>query len=98
MPKAPCVYLLANRRCGALYVGVTSDLVKRVFEHRNDLRPGFTSDHRVHRLVWYERHDLMESAIRRERAIKEWRRSWKIRLIETTNPEWVDLYESVLKV
>jgi len=96
--KQPCVYLLASRREGTLYVGVTSDLLNRVAQHKSDLHPGFTSEHRVHRLVWFERHEVMVSAIRREKAIKEWRRAWKIRLIEETNGEWVDLYPGLVKV
>ena len=71
MPKQPCVYILTSRRNGTLYVGVTSDLVKRVWEHKNDLTPGFTQRYRVHTLVWFEQHETMESAISREKAIKE---------------------------
>jgi putative endonuclease len=93
--KQPCVYLLASRRNGTLYVGVTSNLVKRVWEHKQDVVEGFTKRYRVHTLVWYELHDSMEAAIRREKAIKEWRRRWKIALIERTNPNWRDLYEDL---
>ena len=93
--KLPCVYLLASRRDGTLYVGVTSNLIRRVAQHRSDIRSGFTSDHGVHRLVWFEPHDLMESAIRREKAIKEWKRGWKVQLIERANPEWLDLYPAL---
>jgi len=78
-----------------LYVGVTSDLVKRAWEHRNDVVGGFTEKYRVHALVWYAIHETMESAIAREKAMKEWKRAWKIRRIEETNPEWKDLYESI---
>ncbi|CUQ65939.1 GIY-YIG nuclease family protein [Candidatus Nitrospira inopinata] len=94
--KQPCVYILTSRRNGTLYVGVTSDLVKRVWEHKQDLVEGFTKRYQVHRLVWYEPHESMESAIRREKAIKEWKRRWKLALIEKLNPEWQDLYESLL--
>ena len=94
--KQPCVYLLASRRNGTLYVGVTSDLVKRVWEHKEDLADGFTKRYGVHTLVWYELHDSMEAAIRREKAIKEWKRRWKLELIEKTNPEWQDLYADLL--
>lgn len=93
----PCVYLLASRRNGTLYVGVTSNLVQRVWQHRNHLVEGFTKRYGVSRLVWFELHETMESAIRREKAIKEWKRAWKIQLIEETNPEWVDLFESLLE-
>lgn len=96
MIKRPCVYVLASRRNGTLYVGVTSDLLKRVWEHRNDSVKGFTSRYHVHSLVWFEQHDCMESAIAREKAIKEWKRSWKIRLIEGANPGWQDLYPDML--
>ena len=94
--KQPCVYLLASRRNGTLYVGVTSDLIKRVWEHKNHVVEGFTKKYRVDRLVWYELHQTMESAIGREKAIKEWKRAWKLALIEETNPEWNDLYEQLL--
>ena len=94
--KQPCVYLLASRRNGTLYVGVTSDLVKRIWEQRNHVVAGFTKKYGVDKLVWYEPHDSMESAIRREKAIKEWKRAWKLDLIEKANPEWVDLYETLL--
>ncbi len=94
--KQPCVYLLANRRNGTLYVGVTSDLIKRIWEHRNHVVAGFTQKYGVDKLVWYEPHGSMESAIQREKAIKEWKRAWKMNLIEKTNPEWVDLYETLL--
>ena len=94
--KQPCVYLLASRRNGTLYVGVTSDLIRRVWEHKEDLADGFTKRYGVHTLVWYELHDSMEVAIRREKAIKEWKRRWKLELIEKQNPGWRDLYDDVL--
>jgi putative endonuclease len=93
--RYPCVYILASRERGTLYVGVTSDLVKRIWEHKNDLVEGFTKKYRVHHLVWYEQHKTMTTAIAREKAIKEWKRSWKIELIETTNPHWRDLYPAI---
>jgi putative endonuclease len=93
--KQPCVYLLASRRNGTLCVGVTSDLVRRVWEHKNDIVEGFTKRYRVHTLAWFELHETMESAIRREKAIKEWKRRWKLELIEKQNPEWRDLYEDL---
>ena len=79
-----------------MYVGVTSDLVKRVWEHKNNVVEGFTKRYGVHVLVWYEVHEAMESAIRREKAIKEWKRSWKLEMIEKNNPEWLDLYPELL--
>ncbi|MBW8849200.1 MAG: GIY-YIG nuclease family protein [Xanthomonadales bacterium] len=94
--KQPCVYLLANHYHGTLYVGVTSDLIKRVWQHRNGAIEGFTRRYRVHDLVWYEQHGDMPAAITQEKAIKEWRRAWKIRLIETMNPEWKDLYPTIV--
>lgn len=94
--KQPCVYLLASGWNGTLYVGVTSDLIARVWQHRNDVVPGFTQRYRVHDLVWYEQHEDMMAAIEREKAIKGWKRDWKIALIETTNPDWRDLYPDVL--
>ncbi len=95
MSKQPCVYLLASKRNGTLYVGVTSDLVKRVWEHKNHVVAGFTKQHGVDQLVWYEVHETMESAIQREKAIKEWQRAWKMKLIEEFNPDWKDLYGTI---
>jgi putative endonuclease len=89
------VYILCSKRNGTLYTGVTSDLVKRVYEHKNNLVNGFTKKYSVHRLVWYETHDSAESAITRKKRIKKWKRSWKLELIEQGNPEWVDLYETI---
>jgi putative endonuclease len=94
--KQPCVYILASERNGTLYIGVTSDLVKRVWEHRDDLVAGFTQKYRVHDLVWFEQHTTMESAILREKAIKAWKRAWKIELIERSNASWRDLYPDLL--
>ncbi len=88
--RIPCVYILASQRNGTLYIGVTSDLPSRIWQHQNDQVPGFTQRHRVHTLVWYEAHDTMDSAIRREKALKEWKRAWKIKLIEDRNPYWRD--------
>ncbi|MBC6941789.1 MAG: GIY-YIG nuclease family protein [Xanthomonadales bacterium] len=94
--KQPCVYMLASGRNGTLYVGVTSDLVKRVWEHKTDAVEGFTKKYRVHDLVWFEQHETMESAILREKAIKEWKRAWKIEAIEAENHRWRDLYPDLL--
>jgi len=94
--RQPCVYILASGRNGTLYVGVTSDLVKRIFQHRSNLVAGFTSRHAVHRLVWFEQHESMESAILREKTIKEWKRRWKLGLIERGNPYWRDLYTGIV--
>jgi putative endonuclease len=96
MERQPCVYLLASKRNGTLYAGVTSNLVKRVWEHKQHTVDGFTKKYGVTLLVWFEVHETMDSAIRREKAIKNWRRSWKINVIETTNPQWRDLYEDLL--
>ena len=93
--KLPCVYILAGTRNGTLYVGVTSDLIKRVWQHKNDMADGFSKQYGVHTLVWYESHDTMESAIAREKAIKKWRREWKLELIERHNPGWRDLYDDL---
>jgi len=86
------VYLLASRSNGTFYIGVTSDLRRRVFEHKSKAVPGFTQRHGVNRLVWFETHESAEAAIRREKQLKEWHRAWKIRLIEADNPHWADLY------
>ncbi|MEA1959666.1 MAG: GIY-YIG nuclease family protein [Chloroflexota bacterium] len=96
MTKRPAVYILASRKHGTLYVGVTSDLVKRIWEHKNNYVDSFTKRYGVHTLVWYEQHETMESAIAREKAIKEWKRDWKIKMIERSNPEWNDLYDGLL--
>jgi putative endonuclease len=95
LEKQPAVYILASKKNGTLYVGVTSDLLKRVWEHKNDLVEGFTKRYHVHDLVWYELHETMESAILREKRIKEWKRAWKPRLIEAANTCWEDLYNSI---
>lgn len=92
-PKVPCLYILASDRNGTLYVGVTSDLLARVSLHKQDLVEGFTKKYSVHLLVYYEMHETMEAAIRREKQIKEWRRLWKLRLIESMNHEWIDLFD-----
>ena len=92
----PFVYILANKRNGTLYIGVTKDLIRRVYEHNTDAVPGFTSRHEVHNLVWYKQTDSILSAIQREKQLKNWRRTWKIRLIEQTNPDWHDLYSALL--
>jgi len=94
--KQPCVYMLASRRNGTLYIGVTSDLVRRVWEHKQDFVEGFTKQYGVHDLVWYEQHEDMLAAISREKMLKEWKRAWKLELIEKMNPEWKDLYESLV--
>ncbi len=94
--KQPCVYLLASKRNGTLYAGVTSDLVKRIWEHKNNVVEGFTKKNGVHTLVWYEVHETMESAIGREKAIKNWKRDWKIKVIEEMNPLWRDLYADLM--
>lgn len=96
MPKQPCVYILASKRNGTLYAGVTSNLVKRVWEHKNNQVDGFTKKYGVHTLVWYEAHETMMSAIAREKAIKEWKRKWKLELIESMNPDWKDLHQDLL--
>jgi putative endonuclease len=95
MERHPCVYILASRKRGTLYIGVTSDLLKRVWQHKNDVIEGFTQKYHVHDLVWYEQHGTMESAILREKALKEWKRAWKLELVESTNPGWRDLYDAL---
>jgi putative endonuclease len=95
MERQPTVYILASRRNGTLYVGVTSDLVGRIWLHRNDLVEGFTKDYGVHMLVYHEQHLTIYGAITREKQIKELRRAWKLRLIEERNPTWRDLSEEI---
>ena len=96
MEKQPCVYILASQHNGTLYIGVTSNLVKRGWEHKTTLVDGFTKKYVVHCLVYYELHDDMASAITREKQLKKWNRAWKCRLVEKSNPEWRDLWEEVL--
>ncbi|HEX5340253.1 MAG TPA: GIY-YIG nuclease family protein [Gammaproteobacteria bacterium] len=94
--RQPCVYILASQRNGTLYIGVTSNLVKRIWEHKTDSAAGFTREYGVHMLMWYEQCETMEAAIHREKTLKAWKRTWKLRLIEESNPEWQDLYESII--
>lgn len=89
------VYLLTNRPYGTLYVGITNDIVRRAWEHRHDVVPGFTHEHGLHRLVWYEQHATALEAIRREKLIKKWHRDWKVNLVQRMNPGWEDLFESI---
>jgi putative endonuclease len=95
MTKQPAVYILTNTRNGTLYTGVTSNLQKRVWQHKNNLVEGFSKQHSTHMLVFYEIHQNMINAITREKQIKHWQRSWKISLIETMNPYWRDLYPEI---
>jgi putative endonuclease len=96
MERLPCVCIVTSKRNGTLYTGVTSNLLKRVWQHKNNIVEGFTSKYAVHSLVWYEVHETMESAIQREKAIKNWKRSWKIKVIEDMNPCWYDLYDRLV--
>nr|WP_294847091.1 GIY-YIG nuclease family protein [uncultured Sphingomonas sp.] len=89
--KQPCVYILASKRHGTLYIGVTSDLIARLYQHRTNAVDGFTKKYGVHHLVRFEQCDTMETAILREKQLKRWHRQWKINLIETENPDWRDL-------
>ena len=95
MNKQPAVYILASRRNGTLYTGVTSNIVKRVWQHKNGVYDGFTKRYGVHLLVWFEIYPSMASAIKREKQIKEWKRKWKLEIIEKNNPDWDDLYDSI---
>ncbi|OGT41442.1 MAG: hypothetical protein A3K00_09335 [Gallionellales bacterium RIFOXYD2_FULL_52_7] len=92
----PCVYILASQRNGTLYVGVSSDLVGRVWQHKSDLVEGFTKKYGVHLLVYFEQSDDMLAAIAREKQLKKWNRAWKIELIEAANPEWRDLWAEIV--
>ena len=89
------VYILASKRNGTLYIGMTDDFVKRIWQHRNDVIPGFTQRHGVKMLVWYEPHESPESAFIRERQMKKWNRTWKLELVEQTNPSWLDLADEL---
>ena len=90
------VYIMASHRNGTLYIGVTNDLARRAHEHKNDLLEGFTKKYKVHRLVYFEETETIDSAIRREKQLKGWKRIWKLKLIEEINPDWNDLYEELL--
>jgi putative endonuclease len=94
--KQPAVYILASKRNSTLYIGVTSGLVERIWQHKNDAVEGFTKKYGVHTLAYYELHEDMESAILREKRLKKWNRAWKLRLIEEKNPDWNDLYPSII--
>jgi putative endonuclease len=97
MEKRYWVYMLASQRNGTLYIGSTSDLVRRVHEHQSGAAEGFTNRYGVHRLVWFEAHESPLAMVTRERQLKKWNREWKIRLIEAHNPDWVDLYDRILR-
>ena len=96
MDKQPAIYILASHRNGTLYIGVTSDLVARVWQHRDHVVDGFTRKYGVSRLVWYEMHGTMEEAITHEKRMKKWNREWKIRLIEQIDPYWNDLWPGLV--
>jgi len=94
--KQSYVYILSSKKNGTLYIGVTSDLIKRVWEHKNNVVEGFTKKYSVHNLVYFEIYEDIEQAIKREKQLKRWNRKWKLELIEKSNPDWVDLYEGIL--
>jgi len=96
MLKQPAVYILASKRNGTFYIGVTSDLPKRIYEHRNDSVDGFTKKYCIHRLVYYELHDGMVAAIAREKQLKKWNRTWKVELIEEKNRDWKDVWDEIV--
>ena len=96
MEKAGFVYIMANRKNGTIYIGVTSDLVKRIWEHRNGVVPGFIKRYGCKRLVWFEGCDDLHGARQRELQMKEWKRAWKIKLIEEQNLDWIDLYPTLV--
>ena len=95
MKKGGYVYITASKQNGTIYIGVTINLVRRIYEHRTHKLEGFTKKYNVTKLVWYEKHDTIESAILREKQMKKWKRDWKLKLIESLNPEWNDLYEEI---
>jgi putative endonuclease len=95
--KRPCVYILASRRNGTLYVGVTSELARRIWQHRSNTVAGSVRDYGVHKLVFVEFHETMMDAILREKRIKKWHRAWKLEMIERQNPQWRDLYDELVQ-
>ena len=96
-PNNYFVYILANKRNGTLYIGITDNLIKRVYEHKNNLIDGFTKKYNIHGVVYYETTNDIQSAINREKQLKKWIRKWKLELIEKENPEWKDLYDDLIK-
>jgi len=96
MERNPCVYIITNEQNGTLYIGVTSDLIKRIYQHKNDLADGFSKRYKLHMLVWYEQQVSMETAILKEKVLKKWNRQWKLELIEAMNPDWEDLYSAII--
>jgi putative endonuclease len=94
--KQPAVSILASQRNGTLYIGVTSDLIKRIWEHKHDVVEGFTQKYKVHQLVYFEQHQDMLAAITREKQIKKWNRAWKLAVIEKSNPDWRDLWPDIV--
>jgi putative endonuclease len=92
MEKLPCVYILTNKLLGTLYIGVTSNLPQRIWQHKTKVTKGFTEKYNLNKIVWYEAHEDIMSAMQREKALKVWKRDWKIRIIEEMNPLWRDLY------
>jgi putative endonuclease len=94
--KSYFVYILASKKYGTMYIGVTSDLVKRIYEHKNNLVEGFTQKYSVHTLIYFEETSDIQAAISREKQLKKWNRKWKVELIEKTNPNWSDLYDSLI--
>ncbi len=95
MERQAAVYILASKRNGTLYIGVTSNLVRRIWQHRNDLIEGFSKQYSVHHLVYFEMHESIENAIVREKRLKKWNRAWKIQLITDKNPNWCDLWSQI---
>lgn len=96
--KKGFVYIVANKKRGTIYIGVTSDLIKRIYQHKNKITDGFTKDYGVDKLVYYECTDTIDTAILREKQLKNWHRHWKINLIEKDNPEWLDIYDQITGV
>ncbi len=96
MSKAPCIYILANKAHGVLYIGVTSNLIQRIWQHKNHQVDGFSQKYNTHKLVYFEQCSEMNSAIAREKQLKKWNRAWKIQLIEKANPQWQDLYSTLI--
>ncbi|MFH1374587.1 MAG: GIY-YIG nuclease family protein [bacterium] len=94
--KKAYVYILASKRNGTLYIGITTDLIKRVYEHKHDLVDGFTKKYKAHYLVYFEEHEDIRQAITREKQIKKWKRRWKLELIEKDNPNWRNLYDEII--